>query len=53
MGKQTRYYLGRVLKRGQMTSEKVIEAMRDPVTIEYRGTKYSFIDFETFEAYKD
>lgn len=49
MGKQTRYYLGRVLKRGEMTSEKIIEAMRDPVTIEYRGTKYSFIDFETFD----
>lgn len=50
MGKQTRYYLGRVLKKGEMTSEKVIEAMRDPVTIEYRGTKYSFIDFEVFDA---
>jgi hypothetical protein len=33
-----------------MTSEKVIKAMRDPVTIEYRGTKYSFIDFDTFGA---
>lgn len=50
MGKQTRYYLGRLLKRGEMTSDKVIEAMRDPVTIEYRGTKYSFIDFESFGA---
>ena len=34
-----------------MTSERVIEAMRDPVTIEYRGTKYSFVDFETFGAH--
>lgn len=50
MGKQTRYYLGRVLKRSEMTSDKIVEAMRDPVTIEYRGTKYSFIDFETFDA---
>ena len=50
MGKQTRYYLGRVLKRGEMTAGRVIEAMRDPVTIEYRGTKYSFIDFEAFGA---
>jgi hypothetical protein len=50
MGKQTRYYLGRVLKRGEMTSERVIEAMRDPVTIEYRGTRYSFIDFEVFDG---
>lgn len=50
MGKQARYYLGRVLKRGEMTSERVIDAMRDPVTIEYRGTRYSFIDFEVFDA---
>lgn len=50
MGKQTRYYLGRVLKRGEMTSERLIDAMRDPVTIEYRGTKYSFIDFEIFDS---
>jgi hypothetical protein len=50
MGKQTRYYLGRVLKRGEMTSERVVEAMRDPVAIEYRGTKYSFIDFEAFDG---
>ena len=50
MGKQTRYYLGRVLKRGEMTSEKIIEAMLDPITIEYRGTKYSFIDFEKFDG---
>jgi hypothetical protein len=46
MGIQTRYFLGRLLKRGQMTSERVIEAMEDPVIINYRGTKYSFIDFQ-------
>lgn len=50
MGKQTRYYLGRVLKRGEMTTERLIEAMRNPVVIEYRGTKYSFIDFEMFDS---
>jgi hypothetical protein len=50
MGKPIRYYLGRVLKRGEMTWDKIAEAMRDPVTIEYRGTKYSFIDFEVFDG---
>ncbi|GGX23094.1 hypothetical protein [Undibacterium macrobrachii] len=50
MGKLTRYYLGRVLKRGEMTSKKIVEAMQNPIIIEYRGTKYSFIDFEKFDG---
>lgn len=50
MGKPIRYFLGRVLKRGEMTSERIIKAMQDPVTIEYRGTRYSFIDFEILRS---
>lgn len=50
MTKQVKFYLGRVRKRGELTAEKIIEAMREPVTIEYRGTRYSFIDFQTFGA---
>lgn len=46
MSKQARYYLGRVLKRSEMTAEKLATAVRGPVTVEYRGTRYSFIDFE-------
>lgn len=46
MAKQTRFYLGRVLKRGEMNAERIAEAVAEPVTIEYRGTRYSFIDFE-------
>ncbi len=46
MSKQARYYLGRVLKRSEMTAEKLASAVREPVTVEYRGTRYSFIDFE-------
>ena len=46
MSKQARYYLGRVLKRSEMTAEKLATAVREPVTVEYRGTRYSFIDFE-------
>lgn len=48
MTKQAKYYLGRIQKRGELTAEKIAEAMRDPETIEYRGTRYSFIDFQTF-----
>lgn len=46
MAKQARYYLGRVLKRAEMTPEKLAAAVREPVMVEYRGTRYSFIDFE-------
>lgn len=46
MAKQARYYLGRVLKRGELTADKVAVAVKEPVTVEYRGTRYSFIDFE-------
>jgi hypothetical protein len=48
MSKQAKYYLGRVQKRGELTAAKIAEAMREPETIEYRGTRYSFIDFQTF-----
>lgn len=50
MAKQTRFYLGRVLKRGEMNAERIAEAVAEPVTIEYRGTRYSFIDFEPMSA---
>jgi len=46
VSKQARYYLGRVLKRGELTADKMAQAVREPMTIEYRGTKYSFIDYE-------
>ena len=48
MTKQAKYYLGRIQKRGELTGAKIVEAMREPETIEYRGTRYSFIDFQTF-----
>lgn len=48
MGTQSRYYLARILKRGGLTPENISLAMREPVTIEYRGTRYSFIDYESF-----
>lgn len=50
MTKQTRFYLGRVLKRGEMDSGRIAAAVAEPVTIEYRGARYSFIDFEPMSA---
>lgn len=50
MAKQTRFYLGRVLKRGGIDAEKIAAAVEQPVTIAYRGTRYSFIDFEPMSA---
>ena len=50
MSNQARFYLGRIHKGGELTTEKVVEAMRNPITIEYRGTRYSFIDFQSFGA---
>lgn len=50
MAKQARYYLSRVLKRGELTAEKIALAVREPVTVEYRGTRYSFIDYEAMSA---
>jgi hypothetical protein len=48
MPRQSRFYLGRVLKRSEMTKEKIFEAVREPATIEFRGTRYSFTDFHVF-----
>lgn len=45
MVKLARYYLGRVLRRGELASEKMALAMREPVALEYRGMKYSFVAF--------
>lgn len=50
MARHTRFYLSRVLKRGDMTKEMIVEAMREPATIEFRGTRYSFTDFCAVET---
>jgi hypothetical protein len=38
------------LKRGELTAEKIALAMKEPVTVEYRGNHYSFIDFQPLGA---
>jgi hypothetical protein len=53
MAALARYYLGRVLKRGDLSSENIALAMRESVTIEYRGTLYSFVDYQEFGSRDD
>lgn len=49
MARQSRFYLGRVLKRGGLTTDMIIEAIREPATIDYRGIRFSFTDFQPFK----
>lgn len=46
MARNIRYYLARVLKRSNLTTDRIVLAMREPVTVEYRGTRYSFVDYK-------
>jgi hypothetical protein len=44
MAKTGTYYLGRVLKLGILDQEKLINAIKNPSTISYRGHAWTFID---------
>ncbi len=44
MAKNGTYYLGRVLKFGVLDQEKLINAIKNPTTIYYRGHAWTFID---------
>lgn len=48
MARQSRFYLARILKRGALTGDMIVEAMREPATIDFRGTRYSFTDLQRF-----
>ncbi len=45
---QTRYYMARVIKLGELTDEKLIRAIREPVAVQVRGVRYTFTDFHRF-----
>lgn len=49
MAQPSRFYLARVVKRGELTKERIVDAMREPAIIELRGTRYSFTDFRAFD----
>lgn len=43
-----RFYLARVIKFGNLTSEGVIQAIRESPIVPIRGTRYTFTDFQSF-----
>lgn len=44
----SRYYMARVIKFGELTTEKLIRAIHQPVSIQLRGVRYTFTDFRRF-----
>ena len=44
MGQQTTYYLGRVIKLGNLTANMVVDAVLAPETITWYGNSWSFFD---------
>ncbi len=44
MARKGTYYLGRVLKLGRLDQHKLIEAIKEPVSVEYRSNSWTFID---------
>lgn len=44
------YYIGRVLKLGELDQEKLINAIKEPVSIEYRDNSWTFIDVNDMDV---
>lgn len=51
MATQGTYYIGRVLKLGLLDQEKLIEAIKNPDQITYRGNAWTFIDIEEYNEH--
>lgn len=49
MASQGTYYIGRVLKLGILDQEKLLEALRKPEVIFYRGNAWTFLDIQEYE----
>lgn len=48
MASSARYYLARVIKIGNLTTEGIIKAIRNPTFVQLRGIQYTFTDFQPF-----
>lgn len=48
MPTSARYYLARVIKLGNLTTEGIIKAIREPSFVQLRGIRYTFTDFQLF-----
>ncbi|GHW45137.1 hypothetical protein VCSRO56_3716 [Vibrio cholerae] len=46
MASSRTYYLGRVLKLGTLDQEKLINAIKEPVSLSYRDSSWTFIDVQ-------
>jgi len=49
MARQGTYYIGRVLKFATLTEEKLIDALSNPTSINYRGNAWTFIDIKEYK----
>lgn len=43
-----RFYLSRVIKLGNLTNGGVIRAIQESATVQFRGVRYTFTDFQAF-----
>jgi len=50
VAKQGTYYAGRVLKLGMLNQASLLEAIRSPASIFYRGNAWTFLDVEEGES---
>lgn len=44
------YYLGRVLKLGTLDQEKLMHAIKEPVSVSYKGSSWTFIDVKEVKS---
>lgn len=46
MSKKGTYYAGRVLKLGLLNQDKLLDSIKNPISVKYRGSAWSFTDVE-------
>lgn len=48
MAAQSRFYMARVIKLGELTTEKIVAAIENSAFVQIRGNRYTFTDFRYF-----
>lgn len=48
MPRKGTYYAGRVLKLGLLNQDKLLQAIKNPISVKYRDNAWSFIDIEEY-----
>lgn len=49
MAKRGTYYAGRVLKLGLLNQEMLLDAIKKPISVKYRGNAWTFIDVDEYK----